>query len=797
MIFNINFFQQNTVKILHPSDNKLAIGTGFFFHQDGYILTCYHVIEPFLKGQNSINSNDEFSVLCNNCDEKIETLYFHDYSLKESDIAVLKIKENSTKSKKFSYFPLEIHNDRWTAELEKITCFGYPKGNYSESGIQVSCEISGSTKIDNIGVFQIAGFSVKEVDRGFSGSPVICTRTHKVIGLIKMIYNGRDYRAFFVSITDLIKKWEKSWIEIIEFHDVYSKIRKKIQLDSDQSLQQKLKNSTFISLGLQRGDIPEKQKKKVDTEGSQTFRKSAKEKSNEERIWHDFSIKDLMPPTGSYLLSANVGFGKTTLLYWLTCEINKNNSSLALCIPCSSFAEWRPESWDDLKRKSSNWLKPVLQNNSFETLYINDQDINDSLDFFFNQNKIVFFYDGLDQVSGVLFDHPNIVRSMLRIAGQNKTVISSRPSTLVHFEHDPNFTFLRLMQFSKEDERKYFGKYFGTISSIRALAPELKTVPMLAFMVKTLAINGNICEVRNRADLYERFINHIFTQQNPITLDGQIIKVKEELEKISFESLNEEIPSIQIIPLDAKYINRDSISSVLKYGLVNFILEDGKNFLYFTHTSFQEYLAAKFIENSDNRDEYIHLIISKASGDKWRREQFNKWHETIRFLAGIRGNEIISKILDLNQQSEDDSLQLPSDILFFAAEILPEVKNIDMAVYEKIYSDLHIVKTSWKDRYPNVKIFIVSLIYLSRVQGLKDSIIKRNVIDIINCLIEFDENTKKNTFVENIFDDEIFDLIYENDSNRLTKLAQILRVQKLSTRSLHLVAFKEELLRNN
>ena len=262
--------------------------------------------------------------------------------------------------------------------------------------------------------------------------------------------------------------------------------------------------------------FPEKKKKNVKKFDDDQEREN--KKNIHHRTWHNFSVSDLLPPKGSYLLSANVGFGKTTFLYWLSSEINKKIDNLGIFIESSIFADWKPESLGDLKQKIFNRLTPHFQNNSTEEFYVNDEDIKDCLDFFFYHNKIVFLYDGLDQIPGQSLDYSKIVKSMLRIAGQNKTIISSRPSALFHFDEDSNFTFLRLMQFSKDDEKKYFGEYFALVSSVRALAPELKSIPMLAFMVKTLAIKGNINEIKNRADLYERFIDHILTQQNPCIL---------------------------------------------------------------------------------------------------------------------------------------------------------------------------------------------------------------------------------------------------------------------------------------
>jgi len=57
MSVGIGDLEQYVLKILQP-ERRETNGTGFFCHPDGYILTCYHVIEPHLKaGRNDVNIN--------------------------------------------------------------------------------------------------------------------------------------------------------------------------------------------------------------------------------------------------------------------------------------------------------------------------------------------------------------------------------------------------------------------------------------------------------------------------------------------------------------------------------------------------------------------------------------------------------------------------------------------------------------------------------------------------------------------------------------------------------------------
>ena len=98
----------------------------------------------------------------------------------------------------------------------------------------------------------------------------------------------------------------------------------------------------------------------------------------------------------------------------------------------------------------------------------------------------------------------------------------------------------------------------------------------------------------------------------------------------------------------------------MKVGLPSTIINesDGENlFLYFSHQSFQEYLAAEYISQADNK-------VKQVLSEKWNP----KWKEVIKFIVSIRGEEIIRTILD-----EKDNLIHSK--LFLSAELTSEVAN--------------------------------------------------------------------------------------------------------------------------
>jgi len=173
------------VKILSPNGYEM-IGTSFFCHPHVYILTCYHVIKPYIaiKQKKVLLFYNKIRLKAQICEE---------YCIKQSDIAALKVTELQIPQ---FYASLDIH-DRWSID-DRICSYGYPEGYFEGTGIGLTGTIGGTTKIEEVNVVQINGLSLCNVKPGYSGSPVLHLRTKKIIGLIQSI--GNETQAFFVPI---------------------------------------------------------------------------------------------------------------------------------------------------------------------------------------------------------------------------------------------------------------------------------------------------------------------------------------------------------------------------------------------------------------------------------------------------------------------------------------------------------------------------------------------------------------------------------------------------------------------
>jgi S1-C subfamily serine protease len=188
---NINSYTNKIIKIISQhitydwrmpfkiDSTRLSVGTGFFINTDGYLLTCFHVIEHSKKIYAEVPSEGKYKY-------ELEVISV----CPMMDIALLKIKKFKVKE----YCKLDTTNK--VAKGNEVFALGFPLGLDNlklTKGI-----ISGRDKH----LYQ----TDTPINPGNSGGPLICN--NKVIGINSSGYNSAQNVGFAIPITQytLIQK---------------------------------------------------------------------------------------------------------------------------------------------------------------------------------------------------------------------------------------------------------------------------------------------------------------------------------------------------------------------------------------------------------------------------------------------------------------------------------------------------------------------------------------------------------------------------------------------------------------
>jgi hypothetical protein len=355
---------------------------------------------------------------------------------------------------------------------------------------------------------------------------------------------------------------------------------------------------------------------------------------DQNRSWESFDPVELLNPQSIYILSSDTGTGKTTFLNYLQLKILEEKKLIPIIVHASALEN---QEFKDLK-SFIHHLATILKLDQPET------DIRNFLKKHFK--KIILFVDGLDQIKGAGTDYSNLLHNLLGVFKKN-LVITSRPFAVISQEEKDNLKFLRLKPFGKVTQEKYFGEHYNRACEICNSCRELMAIPMLAYMVRCLIEEKRDKHVNNRADLYEEFVNYILMPTMGRGYEHDKIRsnldietgVRQSLSEISYEALVRKNPHTQKIPLSfcEKYTTKHNttIENILKHGFVNLIVDKTEKVdcLYFSHQSFQEYLAAEW---ASQNEVHISNILEKM----WNL----KLEEVIKFLAGIAGEDFVKRI---------------------------------------------------------------------------------------------------------------------------------------------------------
>lgn len=192
-----------SVKII--IDNCLR-GTGFYVTPDGYILTCWHVLDPNFdtKYHMPLIELEQLEIIIeNNISEnknRINAKFIPNYSSIKLDIAALKTDENIA-----PIVPLGT----FFRTGEAIYTFGFQNYNEGYEGESVTGEIEGSSiKTTNDIRYSLIKVKFFEIQPGISGAPTWNESTQQVIGITAIDADPREQGiGKIIPISEVYKIW--------------------------------------------------------------------------------------------------------------------------------------------------------------------------------------------------------------------------------------------------------------------------------------------------------------------------------------------------------------------------------------------------------------------------------------------------------------------------------------------------------------------------------------------------------------------------------------------------------------
>lgn len=190
------------LKVIDRTPGEKAISTGFIITDDGYILTCFHVLPRAVREGRSQNVEVEYN------GQRMTARHIPRYSNPDKDIAVLKLD-----GKGFPTLPLSFSwaagDDVLVVGFQEQTTF--PQGRPVDAQIDFHCPIAFKD-----GLLQdclVLTFKNIRIEEGASGAPIFNTSTGKVTG----IATGTKRREILGRAIPSRRRKGELEIEVIDF----------------------------------------------------------------------------------------------------------------------------------------------------------------------------------------------------------------------------------------------------------------------------------------------------------------------------------------------------------------------------------------------------------------------------------------------------------------------------------------------------------------------------------------------------------------------------------------------------
>jgi len=194
--------QSSIVKVLH-SDGKTIAGTGFLIHNQGFIVTCSHVIQPKVSQTRGDPRPKKVTVIFLATGEQREASVESDWwrGVDKEDIAILRIEGRLPNG--VQQLPLGLSDG---ISGHSVKTYGFP--NIRPEGMWGYGTIGDMVPEDDHFLLQLIGAA--EISPGFSGGPILDEVTSLVVGMVTAITSpdmyGRMAETAFITPTETIRK---------------------------------------------------------------------------------------------------------------------------------------------------------------------------------------------------------------------------------------------------------------------------------------------------------------------------------------------------------------------------------------------------------------------------------------------------------------------------------------------------------------------------------------------------------------------------------------------------------------
>jgi formylglycine-generating enzyme required for sulfatase activity len=314
----------------------------------------------------------------------------------------------------------------------------------------------------------------------------------------------------------------------------------------------------------------------------------------------------------------DAGVGKTTFMRFLEKEFIRRNI-LALYIHAS---EIEFATLDHLRGLIKTKLDRGLR---CANPGITEPRMNSLTEYLLKYRKIAFIIDAYDQTEE---SRVSVVNRMIRESiGNCPFIVSTRPYSLKYLiENVDGLQPAEIKKFDKERLKEYFGDKYGEAADLTKVSEGLINVPLLAKLIKSMLLDGKTEMIRNRTELFEKFVRYLIDEQIENDMAGGITRNESEydemlecLAELSLKLLREGVKEKfrkedvrefrSYLTLMQKTQMLSMIKHVLDVESDKWFREDAYSY---HHPNFQEYFAAKQMLELTRRKNKNELFESTA-----------------------------------------------------------------------------------------------------------------------------------------------------------------------------------------